>query len=158
MKLSSDGAFPDMPHIPGLPHLRPQNVTAEQVLSEVKGLLQSARGRVHQLESCSRLGEQLGHIRSLVVDIRRSTLVLQKLRGLVEDFDGWDGPVQDTLGPAALYPELAGQLVDRGPFGVAGHHPRDFDLCQALLPLPKRTTIFGNRGGLIRRDRRPIPR
>lgn len=117
MKLSSSGAFPDMPHIPDLPHLRPQNVTADQILSEVEGLLQSARDRVHQLECCSRLGEQLGHIRSLVVDIRRSTLVLQKLRGLVEDFDGWYGPVQDTLGADQLmlyFRELRNEVEKQG--------------------------------------------
>jgi len=117
MKLSSSGAFPDMPNIPDLPHLRPQNVTADQVLSEVEGLLQSARDRVHQLECCSRLGEQLGHIRSLVVDIRRSTLVLQKLRGLVDDFDGWYGPVQDKLGADQLmlyFRELRNEVEKQG--------------------------------------------
>lgn len=117
MKLSSSGSFPDMPNIPDLPHLRPQNVTAEQVLAEVEGLLQSARDRVHQLECCSRLGEQLGHIRSLVVDIRRSTLVLQKLRGLVDDFDGWYGPVQDALGADVLmlyFRELRNEVEKQG--------------------------------------------
>ena len=106
-----------MPHIPDLPHLRPQNVTSEQVLSEVEGLMQSARDRVHQLECCARLGEQIGHIRSLVVDIRRVTLVLQKLRGRADGFDAWYAPVQTKLAGDPLmyyFKELRNEVEKQG--------------------------------------------
>lgn len=115
------GAFPDMPHIPDLPHLLPANATPESIVSQVEGIVESTRDRVHQIECCSRHGEQLGHIRLVVIDLRRITFVLQKLRSRVERFDEWYAPIQTRLGADPLlkyFHDLRNEVEKEGLPGV----------------------------------------
>lgn len=92
-----EGRFPDLPRMPSLPHLRPSNATPDQIFAEVEAILRSTRQAVHQIECCSRPGEQLAHIRLSVIDMRRATFVLQKLRSRVDGFAEWYEGVQTRL-------------------------------------------------------------
>lgn len=115
------GAFPDMPHLPDLPHLLPANTTPQSIISQVEGILQTARDRVHQIECCSRHGEQLGHIRLVVIDIRRITFVLQKLKGRVYHFENWYAPLQTRLAADPLltyFKDLRNEVEKEGLPGV----------------------------------------
>jgi hypothetical protein len=93
---STGGAFPDLPQMPQLPHLR-RHASAKAVVAEAELVVRAARDAVHQVEHCSRPGQQLAHIRSAVIDIRRVTFVLQTLRSRVDDFDSWYVDVQGRL-------------------------------------------------------------
>jgi hypothetical protein len=93
---STGGAFPDLPQVPRLPHLR-RHVSAKAVVAEAELVVRAARDAVHQVGHCSRPGQQLAQIRSAVIDIRRVTFVLQTLRSRVDDFDIWYVDVQGTL-------------------------------------------------------------
>ena len=93
---STGGAFPDLPRMPRLPHLR-RHVSAKAVVAEAELVVRAARDAVHQVEHCSRPGQQMAQIRWAVIDIRRVTFVLQTLRGRVDDFDSWYVNVQRTL-------------------------------------------------------------
>lgn len=117
------GAFPDLPQIPSLPHLRPEHATTEQVLAECRSVLRSARDAVDQVEHCSRPGYQLNYIRTAVVDLRRVTFVLQTLRSRVDGFDDWYSPLQEALRADPLmryFVELRNEIEKRGlPGAVA---------------------------------------
>lgn len=93
---STGGVFPDLPRMPRLPHLR-RHVSVKVVLAEAELVVRAARDAVHQVEHCSRPGQQLAQIRSAVIDIRRVTFVLQTLRSRVDHFDSWYVEVQGTL-------------------------------------------------------------
>ncbi|WP_183097397.1 hypothetical protein [Nocardioides pelophilus] len=118
-----EGAFPDLPRVPALPHLRPQNASAMAVVAEAESVLRAARDAVHQVEHCARPGQQLAHIRSAVVDIRRVTFVLQTLSSRVDGFDDWYHGVQVTLRADPLmryFVELRNDIEKRGlPGAVA---------------------------------------
>jgi hypothetical protein len=123
MDSPSDGDFPDLPQVPALPNLRPQNSTPGQIISQAESIMRSVRDSVHEVESCSRPGQQLAHIRAAVGDIRRVTFVLQTLRGRVEGFDDWYGGVQEGLRSDPLmryFVELRNEIEKRGlPGAVA---------------------------------------
>lgn len=102
MTKNPDGSFPDLPGIPSLPHLRPQNSTADQVLREARSILRSASDATHRIECCAPPGDHLRLIRGVIVDMRRSTFVLQKLRSRVDGFDAWYEGVQAVLREDAL--------------------------------------------------------
>lgn len=113
--------FPDMPHLPNLPDLLPAHATPESIVAQVEGLLSTTRDRVHQIECCSRHGEQLGHIRLVVIDIRRITFVLQKLRSRVDQFDDWYAPIQTRLKADPLlkyFHDLRNEIEKEGLPGV----------------------------------------
>lgn len=115
------GAFPDMPHLPDLPDLLPANTTPESIVSQIEGILSTTRDRVHQIECCSRHGEQLGHIRLVVIDIRRITFVLQKLKPRVAGFDAWYAPIQTLLKADPLlkyFVDLRNEIEKEGLPGV----------------------------------------
>ena len=115
--MSADGAFPDMPHLPPLPNLRPENATAMEIVRQVESIVRSARGSIHQVECCARPGEQLVQIRSAVVDIRRVTFVLQTLRSRVDGFDEWYEPIQERMRADPLmryFVELRNAIEKRG--------------------------------------------
>lgn len=96
MTASIDGEFPDLPQMPKLPHLR-RNDSSKTVVAHAESVVRAARDAVHQVENCIRPGQQLAHIRSAVIDIRRVTFVLQTLRSYSADFDGWYASVQARL-------------------------------------------------------------
>ncbi|PQP51303.1 MULTISPECIES: hypothetical protein [Mycolicibacterium] len=96
MAASIDGEFPDLPQMPKLPHLR-RHDSPKTVVAQAELVVRAARDAVHQIENCSRPGQQLAHIRSAVIDIRRVTFVLQTLRSYSADFDGWYAAIQDRL-------------------------------------------------------------
>ncbi|AZH78957.1 hypothetical protein CSX12_11015 [Microbacterium sp. Y-01] len=96
-KVDTGGTFPDLPQMPPLPHLRPQNATASQILAECKSIVRAVRRSIHDVEHSARPGPQLASIRAAVVDIRRVTFVLQTLSSRVEGFGDWYAPIQDSL-------------------------------------------------------------
>lgn len=111
------GAFPDVPRVPSLPHLRPQHSSPQQILAECSSVLRAARDSVSQVEHCSRPGHQLGYIRVAVVDIRRVTFVLQTLSSRTAGFDEWYAPIQDRLRADPLmryFVELRNEIEKRG--------------------------------------------
>lgn len=119
---SSDGAFPDLPQMPPLPHLR-RLASAEAVVAQAESIVRAARDAVHQVEHCSRPGQQLAQIRAAVIDIRRVTFVLQTLRSHTADFDAWYVDVQDTLRADPLmryFVELRNEIEKRGLPGAVG--------------------------------------
>lgn len=106
-----------MPRLPPLPQLRPQNATAEEVIANAESVLRSARSAVHQIECCSREGEQLSHIRSAAIDIRRVTFVLQTLKSRVDGFTPWYSEVQARLRDDPLmkyFHDLRNEIEKRG--------------------------------------------
>lgn len=121
MVVGPEGSFPDLPRVPALPHLRPQNASALAIVAEAESVLRAARDAVHQVEHCERPGQQLAHIRSAVVDTRRVTFVLQTLSSRVEGFDEWYREVQDTLRGDPLmryFVELRNEIEKRGLLGA----------------------------------------
>ena len=121
MDSPSEGVFPDLPQVPALPNLRPQNSTPAQIISQMESVLRSARDAVHQVECCAKPGQQPAQIRAAVVDLRRVTFVLQTLRGRVDGFDDWYGEVQESLRSDPLmryFVELRNEIEKRGLPGV----------------------------------------
>jgi hypothetical protein len=121
MDSPSEGVFPDMPQVPALPNLRPQNSTPAQIISQMEPVLRSARDAVHPVECCAKPGQQLAQIRAAVVDLRRVTFVLQTLRGRVDGFDDWYGEVQEALRSDPLmryFVELRNEIEKRGLPGM----------------------------------------
>lgn len=120
---ASGGAFPDLPRVPALPHLRPQHASASQILAECRSILRAARDSVSQVEDCSRPGHQLAYIRTAVVDIRRITFVLQTLRSRVDGFDDWYEEIQERMRSDTLmryFVNLRNEIEKRGlPGAVA---------------------------------------
>lgn len=119
---STGGAFPALPQVPPLPHLR-RHASAKAVVAEAELVVRAARDAVHQVEHCSRPGQQLAQIRSAAIDIRRVTFVLQTLSSRVDDFDGWYVEVRGTLRADPLmryFVELRNEIEKRGlPGAVA---------------------------------------
>ncbi|MDT5078741.1 MAG: hypothetical protein QOJ80_3378 [Mycobacterium sp.] len=70
---STGGVFPDLPRMPRLPHLR-RHVSVKVVLAEAELVVRAARDAVHQVEHCSRPGQQLAQIRSAVIEHPSSDL------------------------------------------------------------------------------------
>lgn len=119
---STEGEFPDLPQMPSLPHLR-RHTAAEAIVTQAELAVRSARDAVHEVEHCSRPGQQLAQIRAAVIDIRRVTFVLQTLRGHTADFDGWYVDIQATLRADPLmryFVELRNEIEKRGLPGAVG--------------------------------------
>jgi len=66
-------------------------------LRQSEAALRAARDSIHQVECCSRPGYQLRHIQSAAIDLRRSTFLLQKLRGRAPGFEDWYLEIQELL-------------------------------------------------------------
>lgn len=119
---STDGVFPDLPRMPSLPNLR-RHTSPAAIVAEAGLVVRAARDAVHQVEHCFRPGQQLAHMRSAVIDIRRVTFVLQTLRSRVDDFDHWYAEVQGTLRADPLmryFVELRNEVDKQGlPGAVA---------------------------------------
>jgi hypothetical protein len=67
------------------------------VLNQALAALYTASEAVHELEHGEKATRQLADIRQVVIECRRSTFVLQKLRSRVAGWDEWWAPRQAAL-------------------------------------------------------------
>lgn len=90
-------SFPDLPFISDLPGHRLENMTVRQVLTQASAALHAAHGALHDLEHAALPLRQFANIRQVVIECRRSTLVLQKLSSRVVGWTEWWAPHQAAM-------------------------------------------------------------
>jgi hypothetical protein len=120
--------FPDLPQLPDLPNQRVENMTVLDVLNQSRSALEAAHSALHKLEEGPTIGK-MSNLRQAVVEIRRSTFVLQKLKGRVEKWDEWYGPLQESMKSDPLmryFSDLRNQIEKEGiPSAIAEIRERD---------------------------------
>jgi len=110
-------SYPDLPHVPELPHHRLSELTVQQILDQAGGALHAAEHAVHQLEHGAPVVIQLALIRYVVIECRRSTFLLQKLSSKIDRFDGWYATRRAALSAdplMAYFKRLRNQIEKQG--------------------------------------------
>lgn len=72
-------------------------MTVRQVLDQVVAALHAARSALDELERGGNTVGQLANLRQVVIESRRSTFVIQKLRSRVVGWDDWWAPHQESM-------------------------------------------------------------
>jgi len=110
-------SFPDVDYIPELPHLRPKAMTPSVILGQARSALHSANRMIVMLDQDPPRDLIFPFVRSVVIELRRSTFMLQKLKSHVDDWEEWWAPFQDKLGADPLmryFLKLRNQIEKEG--------------------------------------------